>query len=592
MNWTELIGQTLIHFVWQGGLLMGVAMGFLALLRNRSAQARYVALCGVLLLMAFSPFITAAVISPEARISPMLSVATERAIHSELSPGDLSVPTGAELPTPVPMPNEAALRWIVIGWLVGVGVLTVRVLGGVITLTGLARNGRLPVPEELQERFRSLANRMGLRRFPKFYLSDRVTVPTVIGAFRGVVLLPVSVATGMSPRLLETILVHELAHVARFDFLINAFQAVIEVVLFYHPAVWWVSQRIREERENCCDDLVIATLSDRKAYAHALTALAELRGHSLAMRADGGELLVRVRRILGESSMKSILSPLPVAILIGAVVLVPTIQGFAARPEPPAIGSPTQSSDKKTTSTAGKSKPKVKQGADKASNPFRTPDPVGPRAKVSAGSVVPNGQNPLGQGAKTFSADVVKSRDQNPLGLPAKTTSQNANSKTDANPLSIPRTDVGGSQKASDKIPSSNNPLAGGGPSLNSSDHIPPASKAAVDQGWPRTPRQAVEYHIEQLNLDIEALLGQRRFVNQMLTDVRTRLLEMELELEAARFATSEQEQKEAEAKQRQLRSTMLKVTAQIKVLERNLEMNDERLADKRQLLEKAWKIN
>jgi hypothetical protein len=233
------------------------------------------------------------------------------------------------------------------------------VCGGFFSLNRLKRTGHLPVPPEMLQRFNDLAARMKLRRIPRLYLSNLVSVPTVIGAFRGIVLLPASVVARMSPEMLESILVHELAHVTRYDFLINALQSAIEVVLFYHPAVWWVSQRIREERENCCDDLVIATLSDRKTYARALTTLAELRGHSLAVRADGGELLVRVRRILGETPMKSIVSPLPVALLLGGLILVPALQSFA---NPPAAAF----LQKKTPSrTASADRPKVQQSKSK-----------------------------------------------------------------------------------------------------------------------------------------------------------------------------------------------------------------------------------
>ncbi len=327
MNWIELLGTTLIHFIWQGALLMGLAMLLLLALRNRSAQSRYVACCGVLLLMAASPVITALMLAPEFQATSIPLSIEGPVPHVELAPV-------SQIAQPPAKFDERLLRPVAIGWLIGVVILALRVLGGFLSLHGLRRSGHIPLPPELQTLFLELVRRMSLRKPPQIRISSRVAVPTVIGALRGMILIPASVASGMSPRMLETILAHELAHVARYDFLVNALQSMIEVALFYHPAVWWVSQRIREERENCCDDLVIATLSDRKTYARALTTLAELRGHSLAVRADGGELLVRIRRILGEKSMKSIVSPLPVAILLGALILVPTLQGYAATQDP------------------------------------------------------------------------------------------------------------------------------------------------------------------------------------------------------------------------------------------------------------------
>ena len=94
-----------------------------------------------------------------------------------------------------------------------------------------------------------------------------VEVPTVIGWLRPVVLMPASALSGMGPQQLEAILAHELAHIRRHDYLVNLLQTVVETLLFYHPAVWWLSGRIRVERENCCDDLAVSLCGDPYAYA-------------------------------------------------------------------------------------------------------------------------------------------------------------------------------------------------------------------------------------------------------------------------------------------------------------------------------------
>jgi uncharacterized protein involved in exopolysaccharide biosynthesis len=103
---------------------------------------------------------------------------------------------------------------------------------------------------------------------------------------------------------LQAILAHELAHVRRFDYVVNAGQCVLETLLFYHPVVWWISRCVREERENCCDDLVVKVCGDRLAYARALATLEEFRGDipDLAFAASGGSLLNRIRRLLGSDS--------------------------------------------------------------------------------------------------------------------------------------------------------------------------------------------------------------------------------------------------------------------------------------------------
>ena len=123
----------------------------------------------------------------------------------------------------------------------------------------------------------------------------------VVGWWRPVILLPATAVTGLPSDQLALILGHELAHIRRHDYLVNLVQSVIETVLFYHPAVWWVSSRIREERENCCDDRAVSLCGDRLEYARALAALEQMRvgAWSLAPSANGGTLLARIRRILG-----------------------------------------------------------------------------------------------------------------------------------------------------------------------------------------------------------------------------------------------------------------------------------------------------
>src|SRR5205814_4150217 len=123
-------------------------------------------------------------------------------------------------------------------------------------------------------------------------------VPAVVGWVRPIVLVPASVFTGLTAEQIEALLAHELAHVRRHDYLINLLQTVTETLFFYHPAVWWVSRAIRNERENCCDDLAVEICGNTLAYVRALTDLEQMRQGMprLAMAADGGSLLSRVQR--------------------------------------------------------------------------------------------------------------------------------------------------------------------------------------------------------------------------------------------------------------------------------------------------------
>ena len=167
-------------------------------------------------------------------------------------------------------------------------------------------HGASPAAEGLQQIVARLSRRLHIGRGVRLLESTLVDVPTVIGWLKPVVLLPASALAGLSPQQLEAILAHELAHIRRHDYLVNLLQTLVETLLFYHPAVWWLSRRIRVERENCCDDLAVSLCGDPVTYATALADLEELRGAArpafLAMAATGGSLLQRVRRLLGAPS--------------------------------------------------------------------------------------------------------------------------------------------------------------------------------------------------------------------------------------------------------------------------------------------------
>jgi hypothetical protein len=139
------------------------------------------------------------------------------------------------------------------------------------------------------------------------------------------------------------ILAHELAHIRRHDFIVNLMQAVVETLLFYHPAVWWISQRIRVEREHCCDDVAVAMFGDPLQYARALTRFEELRldpAHAL-LAANGGSLLTRIRRLVGargESANWSsqLAAGAGLLTVLGALIVVPSLPVFADhQPQPP-----------------------------------------------------------------------------------------------------------------------------------------------------------------------------------------------------------------------------------------------------------------
>ena len=300
----QAVGWSLLHLVWEATLVAGILAAVLALMTRRSANARYLVSCGALALL------------------PLLALATAaRSYESSSSGGQAPAPvrTG-EAPvlhqTPVSdflvAPDQsttlqtlaAAARGrmpqIVLLWLAGVTFFSIRLVVSWTRVQRLARNAAKPATASWQHAAARLADALGLRRAIALMESAAVEVPTVIGWLRPMILLPASALSGLTAEQLEMVLAHELAHIRRNDFLINLMQTVVETLMFYHPAMWWISNRIRDEREHCCDDLAVAVCGNPLQYARALTRLEELRAArtELAVAANGGSLMMRIRRLV------------------------------------------------------------------------------------------------------------------------------------------------------------------------------------------------------------------------------------------------------------------------------------------------------
>ncbi|PYU41830.1 MAG: hypothetical protein DMG54_18445 [Acidobacteria bacterium] len=303
VNWISpevlrTLGWTLLHFIWQGAGL--AALFAVATAVCRSSTARYALAVSALVLMMVSPVITftwlRAPANPAVRTgaggaSTSAGTSTRNAIalSSSLAPV-------AESRTVQP----SAMLWLVEAWFLGVLLLSLRTAGGLFLIERMRRKEVQPVGGELYERCLALQRGMGLDRVIQYCECHGLDAPAVLGWFRPVVLLPVRALTGLSEQQIEAVIAHELAHIRRLDCFVNLFQIAAETLLFYHPAVWWVSQGIRAERENCCDDEAISLCGDAVNYARALTLMEEWRtAPRLMMAANRSPLAQRVVRVLG-----------------------------------------------------------------------------------------------------------------------------------------------------------------------------------------------------------------------------------------------------------------------------------------------------
>ncbi|MFM9058293.1 MAG: M56 family metallopeptidase, partial [Planctomycetaceae bacterium] len=232
------------------------------------------------------------------------------------------------------------LGWCVAAWLVGVGCCGVRPLVGWAAWRSLRARG-VAVPAEVGRMVDRACRRLGVARGVRALATSGIDVPAVAGWLSPVILVPVALVTSLPAAQLESLIVHELAHVRRGDVVVNVLQAVLETLAFYHPAVWWLSGRLRVEREHCCDDLVMAATGGRAEYDRALVAVEMLRGRraGLACGAADGSLVSRIRRLVTGVDPRSSVWPLPAFAAAGlaGLVIAASLAAPVLADEPPAI---------------------------------------------------------------------------------------------------------------------------------------------------------------------------------------------------------------------------------------------------------------
>ena len=286
-----MLGATLVHFLWQG-LLIGCATAVvLALLRNSRAEYRFLVACTALLACLAWPALGLVERLGNGAAAPGEGAGMMQfAVRNMVGNGQL-------------IDLGAAVRSIVSVWALCAAVLSVRMALGLLWIERtVQRNaGRHdPVQARWQARLSQMAQAFGITRQVRLRIVEVLASPVTAGWWRPVVLVPAALAARMPPDLLEALLAHELAHVRRHDYLVNLLQNVIETLLFYHPAVWWLSNRIRAERELIADDFAARQLGEPRRLALALSELERLQfsTHHLAQAANGGNLMDRIQHLM------------------------------------------------------------------------------------------------------------------------------------------------------------------------------------------------------------------------------------------------------------------------------------------------------
>jgi bla regulator protein blaR1 len=341
--------NTLMHSLWQGVLLAIITGAIIIFTRKASAAFRYNLLVGTLALFAVGVTGTF--------IGQLQKPASTGASFSAISrPGAIQttaahVITTASVPAQVASPiaqlhgtgniSETVISYfnthyniIVLLWFLIICAKSIQMAVGLHAVFHLKHTKVFAVGGDWENRLLGLAKQLHIEQAIRMMASGIAKVPMVVGHLKPVILMPIGLINSLTTNEVEAILIHELAHIRRRDYLVNMLQSLMEIVFFFNPAVLWISQLIKTERENCCDDLAIAQSCNKANYVRALVSCAEYRAtgaaYVMAFPGTKNTLLYRVKRIADNRNYS--LNLLEKTILAVCLVLMGLgISAFTAR---------------------------------------------------------------------------------------------------------------------------------------------------------------------------------------------------------------------------------------------------------------------
>lgn len=288
------LAQSLLAALWQDTALAAMAAATLAAMSRRTPAARHAVGLAFLLAMLWLP---AAQLAQQLGNGQLAEASTT---SLTLVSAAAHWPVMAWLGT-AGATAMAAPAWLAWAWGLGVLLMLGRLGGAWWWLQALERRAPAQtLPPHWQRRVEALRCAMGIRRPVVVRMLVDVAQPFTARAWRPVVWLPIALMTRLPAPIVEALIAHELAHIRRLDWVWNGLQCLVESLLFFHPAVWWLSRRVRAEREHACDDIAAQICGDSLVVAEALTQLERLRGPlpMLAQAATGGALRQRVHHLL------------------------------------------------------------------------------------------------------------------------------------------------------------------------------------------------------------------------------------------------------------------------------------------------------
>ena len=346
----QALGWTLLHSIWQF-LLVSLGVGLmLQLIRNASSRMKYRLACvGMIICFVWAGLTFIGHLQP----AQVLMTHTDSPGIETILP---AIPVGVESDWlnswtgRIGFSLISAITWLAknisllcLTWLIGVIFFSIRNLGGLFYIRKIIRSSKMDPSGRMQRIVKRLVGAMNIRRKVRIYEAVRLQVPIVSGVVKPVILVPLGFISGIPPNQVEAILAHELAHIKRYDYLVNIFQTVLEVIFFYHPAIWWLSNAIRKEREHCCDDMALTVCEGKSTLINALSSIQKLyqpnKNNMVAFSNNKMVLLRRMQRLVREdreTSFSIVLPLLMITLLLGFLALKPATPAMMTQTEPTA----------------------------------------------------------------------------------------------------------------------------------------------------------------------------------------------------------------------------------------------------------------
>jgi beta-lactamase regulating signal transducer with metallopeptidase domain len=317
-NLDYALGWMVVHSLWQATLIAILSGIILIALRKKAAKVRYIVanISLVLVLVAaivtfflhydFSPTPTNIVSNTTLNVVEGDNIP----LITNLSDNTEGVQKGIFNISTFKSYFNQHLPLILTVWILGVALFLLRLLGSVSYIYYLKNRMNFPTDEYWTDMIQNLSQKAGLKRAVDLVESAMVRTPVVVGHLKPMILFPIGVINRLDAAEVEAILAHELAHVLRHDYLFNILQSIVEALFYYHPAVWWMSSQIRNERESACDDIAINLINSKMNYAKALVTIQEMAYYpmNVAMGFAGqrkNQFVMRMHRILNIQQNKT-----------------------------------------------------------------------------------------------------------------------------------------------------------------------------------------------------------------------------------------------------------------------------------------------